>query len=105
LPGVRADTFGAGASRPVIRGQVSPRVEVLSDGVSLLDASEVAPDHVVTTEPLLLRRVEVLRGPATLLYGSGAVGGVVNLLDDRIPTRLPDTAEGFVALRGNSVAE
>lgn len=105
LPGVNADTFGGGASRPVIRGQTAPRVKVLSDGASVLDASEISPDHAITTDPLLLQRVEVLRGPSALLYGSGAIGGVVNLLDNKIATRLPeDGFDGMIALRGNSVA-
>lgn len=105
LPGVHVDTFGAGAGRPIIRGQGAPRVKVLSDSLSLLDASDISPDHAVTGDPLLLRRVEVLRGPATLLYGSGAVGGIVNLLDDKVPSELPaEGIEGMVALRANSVA-
>lgn len=104
LPGVHSDTFGGGASRPVIRGQGAPRVKVLSDGASLLDASDISPDHAISADPLLLQRVEVLRGPATLLYGSGAVGGVVNLLDHRIPTEQPDGPTGSVTLRGNTVA-
>jgi iron complex outermembrane recepter protein len=106
LSGVHADSFGGGASRPVIRGQTSPRTEILSDGSSILDASDVSPDHAVTVDPLLAQRVEVLRGPATLLYGGGAIGGVVNVLDDKIPTAMPDNGyEGFVALRGNTVAD
>src|SRR3546814_4298253 len=64
--GVHADTFGAGASRPVIRGQTAPRVKVLSDGSELMDASGVSPDHAITSEPMLARHIEVLRGPATL---------------------------------------
>ncbi|WP_411834351.1 TonB-dependent receptor domain-containing protein [Pseudoxanthomonas mexicana] len=105
LPGVHADTFGSGSSRPVIRGQVGPRVKVLSDSASVLDASDISPDHAVTVDPLLGERVEVLRGPATLLYGGGAIGGVVNVLDNRIPTRLPEGGlEGRLALRGNTVA-
>ncbi len=105
LPGVHSDNFGGGASRPVIRGQGAPRVKVLSDGAALLDASDISPDHAVTADPLLLQRVEVLRGPASLLYGSGAVGGVVNLLDDKIPSTLPDAGfEGRFALRANTVA-
>ncbi len=106
LPGVHADTFGGGASRPVIRGQAAPRVSVLSDGVSLRDASAISPDHAITAEPLLVRRVEVLRGPATLLHGGGAIGGVVNVLDNRIPDTLPEKRiQGFFALRGNTVAD
>ena len=88
-PGVTFDNFGGGASRPVIRGQTAPRVEVLSDASQVQDASRVSPDHAVVTEPLLLRGIEVLRGPATLLYGGGAIGGAVNLLDSKVPTAIP----------------
>lgn len=106
LTGVHADSFGGGASRPVIRGQTAPRTKILSDGNSILDASDVSPDHAVTVDPLLAQRVEVLRGPATLLYGGGAIGGVVNVLDDKIPTAMPEKGyEGFAALRGNTVAD
>lgn len=105
LPGVRVDSFGAGAGRPVIRGQTAPRVKVLSHGSAVLDASDISPDHAVTVDPLLGERIEVLRGPATLLYGGGAVGGVVNVLDNKIPSRLPDNGlEGRFLLRGNTVA-
>lgn len=105
LPGVHSDTFGGGASRPIVRGQTSPRVKVLSDGAGLLDASDISPDHAVTADPLLAHKVEVVRGPATLLYGGGAIGGVVNVLDNKIPTSVPEEgAEGFIAARGNTVA-
>ncbi len=105
-PGVHADTFGAGASRPVIRGQVGPRVKVLSDSSSVIDVSDISPDHAVAVDPLLGEQIEVLRGPATLLYGGGAIGGVVNVLDNKVPTRLPDGGlEGRFVLRGNSVAD
>ncbi|WP_203564854.1 TonB-dependent receptor domain-containing protein [Bordetella pseudohinzii] len=90
LPGVHADTFGGGASRPVIRGQTAPRVSVLSDGSPLMDASAVSPDHATTIEPLLADRIEILRGPATLRHGGGAIGGVVNVLDKRVPTEKPE---------------
>jgi iron complex outermembrane receptor protein len=90
LPGVNSDTFGGGASRPVIRGQTAPRVKVLSDGSEVMDASGISPDHAVTVEPLLAERIEVLRGPATLLYGGGAIGGVVNVVDKKIPTEVPE---------------
>ncbi|ARP96950.1 TonB-dependent receptor domain-containing protein [Bordetella genomosp. 13] len=89
LPGVHADTFGSGAVRPVVRGQTAPRVKVLSDGSEVMDASSISPDHAVTVEPLLSERIEVLRGPATLLYGGGAIGGVVNVVDRKIPTEVP----------------
>lgn len=72
---MRSSSFGAGAARPVIRGLDGARVKVLSDGVELLDASTISPDHAVTSEPLLAERIEVLKGPATLLYGGGAIGG------------------------------
>lgn len=105
IPGVHSDTFGGGATRPVIRGQGAPRVKVLSDSASLLDASDISPDHAVTAEPLLLDRIEVLRGPATLLYGSGAIGGVVNVLDHKIPEALPAAPlSGSLAARGSTVS-
>ena len=100
LPGVNSDTFGGGASRPVIRGQTAPRVKVLSDGSALMDASEVSPDHAVGGEPLLLEGVEILRGPSALLYGGGAIGGAVNLIDRKIPTRVPENGgEGVAEFR------
>ncbi len=105
MPGVRGSSFGAGASRPVIRGMDGARVKVLSDGIDVLDASTLSADHAVTTEPLLLQQIEVLKGPATLLYGGGAVGGVVNLLDRKIPVRLPDNDhEVQLGWQGNTVA-
>ena len=101
--GVNSDTFGAGASRPVIRGQTAPRVKVLSDGADISDASQISPDHAITVDPLLSSKVEVLRGPSTLLYGGGAIGGVVNVLDDKIPTQLPENGfSGELNLRGNT---
>ncbi|MEZ5484541.1 MAG: TonB-dependent receptor [Lysobacteraceae bacterium] len=104
-PGVHVDSFGGGASRPVIRGQSAPRVKVLSDSASVLDASDISPDHAVGADPLLSRRIEVLRGPATLLYGSGAVGGVVNVLDNKIASALPEGGlDGSVMLRGGGAA-
>lgn len=105
LPGVRSSSFGAGASRPVIRGLDGARVKVLSDGVDVLDASTMSPDHAVGIEPLLTERIEVLKGPATLLYGGGAIGGVVNVIDRKIPTYVPEKGyEGELELRANSVA-
>lgn len=105
LPGVHASSFGAGASRPVIRGLDGARVKVLSDGVDVLDASTISPDHAITSDPLLAERIEVLKGPATLLYGGGAIGGVVNVLDKKVPTYVPEKGyEGELELRANSVA-
>lgn len=106
LPGVRGSSFGAGVSRPVIRGMDGARVKVLSDGIDVLDASTLSADHAVTTEPLLLQQIEVLKGPATLLYGGGAVGGVVNLVDRKIPTQLPEQGhEVQLGWQGNTVAK
>jgi len=85
-PGIANASFGPGSGRVVIRGQSGPRVRVLDGGVGVLDASSVSPDHNISTEPFRARQIEVLRGPATLLYGNGAIGGVVNVVSDTIPT-------------------
>ncbi len=90
LPGVHLDNFGGGASRPVIRGQTVPRIEILSDGANLFDASSVSPDHAITTEPLLLDAIEVLRGPAAARYGGNAMNGAINLIDSKVPKALPE---------------
>jgi iron complex outermembrane recepter protein len=84
-PGVSSTSFGPGASRPVVRGLGDDRVRVLQNGTSVLDVSNVSPDHAVAVDPLTIRSVEVVRGPATLLYGPNTIGGVVNVIDDRIP--------------------
>lgn len=89
MPGIHMDNFGGGASRPVIRGQTLPRIEVLSDGSPIVDASAVSPDHAIVTEPLLLDRIEVLRGPAALIHGGNAVNGAVDLIDGKVPKVLP----------------
>src|SRR5688500_11355565 len=91
LPGVRSTNFAPGASRPVIRGLSGPRVRVLTNGLSLIDASSVSPDHQVAVDPAEARRIEIVRGPSTLVFGGSAIGGVVNIIDDRIPT---EPAEG-----------
>ena len=88
-PGVSSSYFGPGASRPVIRGLGGDRIRMLTDGVGTLDASVISPDHAVSIDPLLIERVEVVRGPATLLYGGNAVGGVINVIDHRIHTTRP----------------
>ncbi len=102
IPGVNSDTFGGGASRPIIRGQTSPRVRVLSNGAALLDASEISPDHAISVEPLLVDGIEILRGPSALLYGGGAIGGAVNVVDRRIPTRPVDGVSGAFEVRGGT---
>jgi iron complex outermembrane receptor protein len=90
LPGVSATSFGPGASRPVLRGFQGERVRVLVDGLGTADVSNTSVDHATTIDPLTAERIEVLRGPAVLLYGSQAIGGAVNVIDKRIPTRMPD---------------
>jgi iron complex outermembrane receptor protein len=90
LPGVSASGFAPGASRPVLRGFSGDRVRVLNDGLGALDASSTSDDHAVTIDPLTAERIEVLRGPAVLLYGSQAIGGAVNVIGKRIPHAVPD---------------
>ena len=105
-PGVNSTYFGPGSSRPVIRGLGSDRIRILQDGVGSGDASSVSPDHAVSLDPASAEQIEVVRGPATLLYGSNAVGGVVNVIDDRVPSRAATSSfNGTVDLRGNSVAD
>jgi iron complex outermembrane receptor protein len=86
---VSSSYFGPGASRSVIRGLGGDRIRMLTDGVGTIDASVISPDHAVAIDPLLIERVEVVRGPATLMYGGSAVGGVVNVIDHRIHTTTP----------------
>ncbi len=94
--GITSQSFGPGVGIPVIRGQSGPRVRVLSNGIGSNDASAISPDHATSVEPLMAERIEVLRGPASLLYGSGAIGGVVNIIDNRIPEQLPERLIGGV---------
>ena len=104
-PGITSSHFGGGASRPIIRGMDGPRVKVLSDGAELHDASTISPDHAVVSEPLLATQIEVLRGPSALVHGNGAVGGVVNVLDGKVPTAVPQKGyEGSAELRANTGA-
>ena len=89
VPGVSATGFAAGASRPIIRGMDASRVRIVEDGLSSSDVSDVGPDHGIPIDPLAARRIEVVRGAATLRYGGQAIGGVVNVINDRVPTSLP----------------
>jgi iron complex outermembrane receptor protein len=105
-PGVTSTQFSPGSSRPIIRGLGGDRIRVLEAGIGTGDASTTSPDHAVATDPISAETIEILRGPATLLYGSSAIGGVVNVLDERIPTYLPDRPiTGSLELRGGTVAE
>ena len=90
LPGVSATSFGPNASRPVLRGFQGERVRILKDGIGSIDVSNTSVDHAVVVNPLTSERIEVLRGPSALLFGSSAIGGVVNVLDNRIPRRVPE---------------
>lgn len=104
LPGLRSTFNGPGASRPVIRGLSGPRVMVLQNGVGQVDASSVSPDHAVASDPEESSRIEVLRGPSALAYGGSAIGGVVNIIDDRIPsTPAAKGGEGRVSASAGSV--
>ena len=105
-PGVDSTYFGPGSSRPVIRGLGADRIRILQEGVGTGDVSNVSPDHAVSVDPAHAEQIEIVRGPATLLYGSNAVGGVVNVIDERIPSRVPgEPVTGNVDLRLGSVAD
>ena len=96
-PGVTSSSFTGGASRPIIRGHGGNRVRILSNGLGTQDLSSTSPDHAVTIDPLIIDQVEILRGPATLLYGGAANGGAVNVIDGRIPKSLITEATGGVS--------
>ncbi|MBC7499015.1 MAG: TonB-dependent receptor [Herminiimonas sp.] len=101
--GVSTSGFGAAASRPIIRGLEGSRVKILENGMSVSDVSGLSNDHAVGAESSTARQIEILRGPAALLYGSGAIGGLVNVVNDRIPTELPSVPFGTVEARYGSV--
>ena len=103
--GVSTSDFGTAVGRPVIRGLAGSRVGVLENGTSTMDVSNIGADHAVPTEPGLARQVEIFRGPATLLFGSGASGGVVNVVNDRILKYVPDTLEGDISLQYETVSD
>lgn len=102
MPGIQNASFGTGVGRPVIRGQSGNRVQILQNSVSNVDVSAVSQDHANGVEAQLAERIEVIRGPATLLYGNGAVGGIVNVIDGRIPTRMFDHPEIFLQQSHNA---
>lgn len=90
IPGVSSSYFGPNSSRPIVRGLDGDRLKIMQNGTSSLDASSVSPDHAVSVDPLTVRELQVYRGPAALLYGSSILGGLVNIVDNRIPVeRLP----------------
>ncbi|MGH8659715.1 MAG: TonB-dependent receptor [Gammaproteobacteria bacterium] len=98
-PGISATDYGQGASRPIIRGLGGSRVRMLEGGIGSMDVSNLSPDHAVAIDPLHARQIEILKGPATLLYGSGAIGGIVNIVTDRIPTEVPDAPHAEAEFR------
>ena len=107
VPGVSASSFGPSASRPILRGLDGERVRVLTNGIGSIDVSNTSADHAAAVNPLLAERIEVLRGPQSLLYGSSAIGGVVNIIDRRIPGAVPDEPVhlGAVANYGSAANE
>lgn len=103
--GLSASYFGAGASRPIIRGLAGARVRTMEDGIDSMDVSTVSVDHAVSIDPVVAQQIEIFRGPTTLLYGSGAVGGVINTVTNRIPDSAPeDGFDAVLELRGDTVA-
>lgn len=102
-PGIRSSYYGPGASRPVIRGLGGDQINIMQNGINNMDASSTSADHNVAIDPLSVERIEVIRGPAALLYGSKAVGGVVNIIDNRIPDQpIAETITGVTDVRYNS---
>ena len=98
-PGVQSASFGAAVGRPVIHGMSGARVRIMEDRIDTMDASVTSPDHANSVEPFIANRVEVLKGPSTLLYGAGAIGGVVDVHTGRIPHSAPDSVSGKAELR------
>ena len=103
-PGVSSSYFGPGASRPIIRGLDGDRIRILRNGVGALDASSLSYDHAVPLDPVNVERIETVRGPAALLYGGNAMGGVVNTFDNRIPTQAIEGIQGAGELRYGGAA-
>lgn len=103
-PGVSSTFFGPGASRPVIRGLAGDRIRVLDAGIGAIDASATSPDHAPAVEPATAQKIEIVRGSSTLLYGSSAAGGVVNVFNGRIPSAVPeDGLDGSVRVGTSTV--
>ena len=102
--GVSATGFGAGASRPVIRGLDGSRVQILENGMTVNDVSSISADHAVADSIQNASQIEILRGASALMYGSGSSGGLINVLNDRIATVLPDKTMGGFNVNGGSSA-
>ncbi len=95
--GVSSTYFGPNASRPVIRGLGGFDIRLLNNGIGLIDASAASPDHAVAVSPFVVERMEIVRGPAAVMYGGAAIGGVVNTIDSRIALQPPQQAVSGVA--------
>ena len=100
--GIASSSFGPGVGIPMIRGLGGKRIEILQNSSSVGDASDISPDHAIATEALLAERIEILRGPATLRFGPGAIGGVVNVIDNRIHLSAFEGIEGALESRYSS---
>jgi iron complex outermembrane recepter protein len=103
-PGVSSTNFGPNASRPVIRGLDADRIKLMQNGLGIMDVSALSPDHAVPIDPLVIDQIEVVRGPAALLYGGSAVGGVVNAIDNRIPQEAQSGISGRAEARVGGAA-
>ncbi|MCY7339403.1 MAG: TonB-dependent receptor, partial [Sphingomonas bacterium] len=103
-PGISTSGSGPNVARPVLRGLSGDRIRILTDGIGSLDVSSSSSDHAVAINPLTAESIEILHGPAALLYGSSAIGGVVNVIDSRIPRRIPDAGVSAQALLGYGTA-
>ncbi|MFT7312089.1 MAG: iron complex outermembrane receptor protein [Paraglaciecola sp.] len=104
IPGVNSSYYGPVSSPPIIRGLNGPRIKIVQNGLDSSDASRVGPDHVVSAEASTATQIEVMRGPATLSYGSGAIGGVVNIVNNRLPRETQDGVSGDVMALHNTVS-
>ena len=91
--GINSASFGPGVGHPIIRGHTGNRVGILQNGVGTTDVANQSPDHAESVDVSLADRIEIVRGPASLLYGSGAIGGIVNIIDGRVPDRVPESTE------------
>ena len=98
-PGIHSSSFGPAVGRPVIHGLDGARVRIMEDHVDTMDVSTASADHAVSVDPFIANEIEILKGPATLLYGSGAIGGVVDVHTGRVPHELPDAVTGKLDVR------
>ena len=104
-PGIQNSAFGNASGRPVIRGLAGPRVRMMEDRLDTLDVSVTSGDHATSVDALVADRIEVLKGPSTLVYGSGAIGGVVDVHTGRIPHQLSERISGGFEARGETATE